>query len=308
MMKSNLNIFLVICLMVLLISPPLGSAEKIKVKVIVNIANVRLKPDLSSAVIGKMPLGTILESEDKIGEWYRVILPPDGSRPSRTGYMHNSVVEKVVEEPVRMVEKKAEKKEEKEKDRTISKRAEEPVKPAKQRSRDLPVTSSKENRLTFGLQGGAGLTMVNLAKASGYDEPILSDWGTFHYKFNVQAFYKFGLIELGLEVGYNDLYWYSLRIPYGIQTIYRENSVSTMNIYGLLQHVTPSAIFLQAGAGIHVFDEGSALGFMGTVGYDFRLSERLSMPIFLRFDLILGDGTPTPVSLGAGIRYRMSGF
>jgi hypothetical protein len=288
--------------MIFLISPPLEGAEKTKVKVIVNTANVRLKPDLASRVIGKVSLGTILESDEKTGEWYRVNLPPDKSGLSLPGYMHNSVVEIVIEEPVKKVERKVEKKEEKEKDKKI----EEPEKPAKRQSKDLPLTSGQGNKLTIGFHGSAGLTIVDLAKASGYDEPILTDWGTFHYKFNVQALYKIGLIELGFEVGYNDLYWYYLRIPYGTQTIYRENYISTMNIYGLLQHTTPSAIFLQAGAGIHIFDEGSALGFMGTVGYDFRLSERLSLPIFLRLDLILGDGTPIPISLGAGIRYHLS--
>lgn len=179
---------------------------------------------------------------------------------------------------------------------------------ARQPSKDSKISSSKENKLKIGIQGGAGFTIVDLAKASGYDEPILTDWGTFHYKFNLQALYKVGIIELGLEAGYNDLYWYYLRIPYGIQTIYRTNCVSTISIYGLLQHTMPNAIFLQAGAGIHIFDDGSTLGLMGAVGYDFRLSERLSIHLFLRIDLILDDGTPIPLSLGAGVRYHMSGL
>lgn len=302
MKKSNLGILLVICLMILLISPLLGRAEKTKVKVIVNIANVRLKPDLGSKVIGKMPLGSILVFDKTIGEWFRVNLPPDESGFVVTGYMHNSVVEIIVEEPVKEMENK------KEQEKEITKKIEEPEKPARQPSKDSKIPSSKENKLKIGIQGSAGFTVVNMTEASGYDEPILTDSGTFHYKFNLQATYKIGLIELGLEVGYNNLYWYSLRIPYGTQTIYRENHVSTINIYGLLQHTRPNAIFLQAGAGIHIFDEGTTLGFMSTVGYDFRLSEKLSIPLFIRIDLILGDGTPIPLSLGAGIRYHMSGL
>jgi hypothetical protein len=306
MTKSNLGILSAICLMILLISPLQGRAEKAKVKVIVNIANVRLKPDLGSQVIGRMPLGTILESDEIVGEWFKVNLPPDESGIVVTGFMHKSVVKIIVEEPVKEEEKEEEK--EKEKEKEIIEKIEEPKMPAKQPSKDSKISSSKENKLKIGVQGGAGFTIVDLAKASGYDEPILTNWGTFHYKFNLQALYKVGMIELGLEVGYNDLYWYYLRIPYGDQTIYRENYVHTVNIYGLLQHTMPNAIFLQAGAGIHIFDDGSTLGLMGAAGYDIRLTDKLSIPLFLRLDVIFGDGTPIPISAGAGIRYHMPGF
>lgn len=302
MKKTNMRILLVICLMILMISPLLGREEKTKVKVIVNIANVRLKPDLGSQVIGKMPLGSILEFDKTIGEWFRVYLPPDESGFVISGYMHNSVVERVIEEPVEEIENKEEQEIEK------PKKIEEPQKPARQPTIDSKKPAKKENALKIGLQGSAGSTMVDLVKVTDYDEPILKNWGTSHYQIKLQALYRIGSIEPGVEVGYNDLYWYYLKIPYGTQWIYRERYINTINIYGLLQHTRPNAIFLQAGAGVHFFHDGTSLGFMGTAGYEFRLSEKLSMPVFIRLDLILGDGTPIPLSLGAGIRYHISGL
>jgi hypothetical protein len=307
MNKLNSGFLFAVCMMILLISPLRGRAEKTRVKVVVNIANVRLKPDLGSQVIDKMPLGTILESDEIVGEWFKVNLPPDESGISVTGYMHKSVVQIIAEEPVEKKKVEEEEKEE-EKEKEMAEEIKKPKIPAKQPLKDTKIRSSKVNKLKIGVQGGAGFTIVDLAKASGYDEPILTEWGTFHYKFNLQALYRLGMIELGLEVGYNDLYWYYLRIPYGYQTIYRENYVHTVNIYGLLQHTMPNAIFLQGGAGIHIFGDGSVLGLMGEVGYDIQLSERLSIPLFLRFDVIFGDGTPMPISLGGGIRYHMPGF
>lgn len=302
MKKSNLGILLVICLMILLISPLLGQAEKTKVKVIVNVANVRLKPDLGSQVIGKIPLGTILEFDQTIGEWFRVTLPPDESGFVIVGYMHNSVVERIVEEPVKEIEKKeVQEKEE-------PKKIEEPEKPARPPSIDSKKPLVKENKLKIGLQGSAGTTIVDLVKVTDYDEPILREWDTFHYQIKLQALHKIGSIESGLEVGHNKLYWYYLRIPYGTQWIYRERLINTINVYALLQHTLPNAIFFQAGAGVHFFHDGISLGFMSTAGYEFRLSEKLSVPIFARIDLILGDGTPIPLSLGAGIRYHMPGL
>lgn len=300
MKKSNLGKLIVICLMIFLISPLQGREEETKVKVTVKMANVRLKPDLSSMVIGKMPLGTILESDEKIGEWFRVNLPPDESGVVVSGYMHQSVVEKIIEAPVKEMEK--------EKEKEMPKKIEKPVKPAKQPSKVPKIPVSKDSKLKIGVLGSAGFTIVDLTKASGYDEPILTNWGTFHYQFDLQATYKIGLLELGLEVGYNKLYWYYLRIPYGTQTIYRERHINTVNIYGLIQHTRPNAIFLQAGAGVHFFKDGTVLGFMSTAGYEFRLSDKLSAPLFIRIDLIMGDGTPIPISLGAGIRYKLSGL
>lgn len=75
----------------------IGEAAKLKIRVIVQRANIRLKPDISSPVIAKAPIGTALESEGKEGKWFKVNLPPDESGFVVSGYIHESIVE-IVEE------------------------------------------------------------------------------------------------------------------------------------------------------------------------------------------------------------------
>lgn len=74
-----------------------GDAAEIKVRVIAHGAIIRLKPDINSPVISIAPIGSVLESEGKEGEWYRVNLPPDKNGTIVFGYIHESKVE-IVEE------------------------------------------------------------------------------------------------------------------------------------------------------------------------------------------------------------------
>jgi len=67
-----------------------GPSVILKVKV--QTANVRSEPDLSSAAIAQVKLGTLLESSNKVGDFYEIsIIDKDG----RTvyGFIHASVVE-----------------------------------------------------------------------------------------------------------------------------------------------------------------------------------------------------------------------
>jgi len=75
----------------------IGKAAKLKLRIKVAKANIRLKPTTESAVISQAPLGAILESEDKIGNWYKINLPPDVRGVVVSGYIHQSIVE-VLEE------------------------------------------------------------------------------------------------------------------------------------------------------------------------------------------------------------------
>lgn len=74
-------------------------SEVLKVRVVASQANIRLKPDLQSAVISKVPLGGVLDAVKKEGEWYHVKLPADEKGIVVTGYIHQSTVE-VMETPV----------------------------------------------------------------------------------------------------------------------------------------------------------------------------------------------------------------
>ncbi len=75
-------------------------AEELQVHVIVEQANVRLKPDLNSMVISKIPLGAVLQVLKKTGEWYHINLPRDERGFVVQGYIHRSVVQEIGDRPV----------------------------------------------------------------------------------------------------------------------------------------------------------------------------------------------------------------
>jgi hypothetical protein len=83
---------LVFCLFALVLSLSLVLAFQTYIlKVKVQTANVRSEPDQNSAVIRTLPLGTILESSLKIGEWFEIIVD-DGSGNKISAFVSASVV------------------------------------------------------------------------------------------------------------------------------------------------------------------------------------------------------------------------
>jgi len=100
MKKTKKGFVFFACLIILLLLPMSSEAEKLRVKVVVDKTSVRLKPDIGSMVIETLSAGTILESEEQVGEWYRVNLPPDENGYVIMGYIHFSAVEIVEEEMI----------------------------------------------------------------------------------------------------------------------------------------------------------------------------------------------------------------
>jgi hypothetical protein len=91
---------LICCFLFVLFSAGFLSAEKISVKVISQDAFVRLTGSINSMIISQVPLGTVLEASEKVGEWYKVALPPDEQGFVVQGYIHSTEVEVIaVEEP-----------------------------------------------------------------------------------------------------------------------------------------------------------------------------------------------------------------
>ncbi len=69
----------------------------IKLKVVAEQANIRLKPDISSIIIRQVPKGTILDSKGKEDDWFVVLLLTN-QETSISGYVHESLVA-VIEPP-----------------------------------------------------------------------------------------------------------------------------------------------------------------------------------------------------------------
>jgi len=68
-------------------------AELTKLVVNTTNANVRLRPNSQAIVISWVPLGGILISEGKIGNWFKVSIPADETGLVLKGYIHQSLVE-----------------------------------------------------------------------------------------------------------------------------------------------------------------------------------------------------------------------
>jgi len=111
-MKAKIIIFLIIAS--LLSSGALEAQESsLKLKVVTEQANIRLRPDIGSVIISQVPKGTILESWEKLAEWYKVKVKEE--EPELVfGYVHESLVmvisplpaEKDTEETIQEIEGK----------------------------------------------------------------------------------------------------------------------------------------------------------------------------------------------------------
>jgi len=99
MILKKQNIILMSIFILFLCSTMADQADILKVRVIIDKANIREKPDISSPAIAEVPLEAVLESEVKEGEWYKVSFKYRG-RFTISGFVHQSDVEviSVIEE------------------------------------------------------------------------------------------------------------------------------------------------------------------------------------------------------------------
>ncbi|UCE22235.1 MAG: outer membrane beta-barrel protein [Candidatus Aminicenantes bacterium] len=70
----------------------------INLRVIAVKAGIRAKADRESQIIHEVSSDTKLQAIGKTGEWYRVNLPPDEEGIILLGYIHENLVEEIVEE------------------------------------------------------------------------------------------------------------------------------------------------------------------------------------------------------------------
>jgi len=83
---------------------------EIKLKVVADLANIRLQPAIDSPIVRQAEKNEIIEALDQQGEWFRVIFLKD-SGEATTGYVHESLVfviegapEKVSQKVVKPIE------------------------------------------------------------------------------------------------------------------------------------------------------------------------------------------------------------
>jgi hypothetical protein len=150
-----------------------------------------------------------------------------------------------------------------------------------------------------------GFTLVNFEKALGYSDDYMVDWDQFYLSTAFRGFLNTGkAFHLGAEVAWEKLYYAYYVIPYGSDHAYREFSVSTYSIM-MLGRFYSHGFFIVSGIGAHFFDSGTAASLCFETGYSIKAGSRLKFPISFRVNPILGDGTPTPVSIGMGVSYTI---
>ena len=90
--KSSNIFFILVCITGAMLVTTAEAAD-MKVMVKVGKAQIRLKPSFESTVVEEVPLGALLQSEGKDGEWFMVMLPPDEKGFIISGYIHESQVD-----------------------------------------------------------------------------------------------------------------------------------------------------------------------------------------------------------------------
>jgi hypothetical protein len=155
---STLAFFLLLSLAV---QPAL--AEKVKLRVTAELANIRAKPDIGSAIIRQFPAGATLESTAKEGEWFLVSLERD-EWGITSGYVHESLV--TYAEPLKKPEKRTplpkpvETKPTKEKEVKKEEPKEKTVPKPQPSSAEKVRTESRDGQYAFAVKGGMKYSLL----------------------------------------------------------------------------------------------------------------------------------------------------
>ena len=154
---------------------------------------------------------------------------------------------------------------------------------------------------------GSGYTVVDIEKLVTVDEvqgSFATDWGNINGALSVN--YLFGsekLVNYGVEVMYQHLYWYSVSVPYGSQTIYREYSVSAGKLIPFLR-IGKGPITFDFGGEI-IFSGGLKGGVLTSLNYLFPINDKISVPLKFRTELVTGTVLSFPISINGGVEIKL---
>jgi len=170
-----------------------------------------------------------------------------------------------------------------------------------------PVTGKTIESLTFRINAGVGTTIIDLPTALDWNEGYFEDWDKLNVRVNIQCeFLDFSSFRLGVEVGYNRLYYYYVRVPWVPSPIIYEGTISPINISALGSYMFNDEIFVQVGIGPYIYGDGVVMGIKGALGYRIPVGENMAVPISLVGDVNFGDGTPISFGLTVGFEYKLS--
>lgn len=175
--------------------------------------------------------------------------------------------------------------------------------------------NKSSSSLEINLLSHFGYTIVDVGKAmeipdfSDITKEGLNDWDQFGYKGIVQVFFNStAKTSLGIEGGVVRLYYWEERYKTSMgYDRWRSGVIWTWNVAALLRMRITEQYYVFSGAGAYTFFNGSgtAVGFPIGFGHNIKFSDRLTIPIEFRTDIVLGDATPIAISGGIGILFRL---
>lgn len=175
------------------------------------------------------------------------------------------------------------------------------------------ILLAQENQsISFVIQNNFGYTFVDVADAVGaddYDEVTQSglvEWEQFNYNGSVQLLFNMNKpMAYGAEIGVNRLYyWEEKYTPFGFDPRWNWGTVWTLHIGGVLRfNLSPNTYFLTGlAAQIFLDESGTTAGIPAAFGYEFKLSDTISLPWEFRADIIFAKATT--IGFGSGIGFR----
>jgi Bacterial SH3 domain len=331
--RISKNIFLFLCLALLLpMVASAGQASIFKLKVTVQAANIRSKPDIASTILKTVPAGTLFESSGKEGRWFKVSLPPDAKGTVVIGYLYDSlvqVVEEIKPEPPKVEAPTPPKKEEAvEKAVPVEKPQ---IKP------EVAFPTSRKRSFSFRVYSKSGMLLTPPSATdlgySSVDNVSLEEYldlAAFNFGGGVQLLFSLNpenTMNFGLDLGAQKLF--SSIFDTGTsdivyEDIHHENEFS-FYLLGLFELRSPqSPLFFQVGVGMHcvywswdytysgkysnAYEEDSGLevnvGFLLAGGFDIPVNDKISVPVMLRMDGLMRYGVLLNLSLSIGLSFH----
>ncbi len=239
---------MVMAILHLLVNHAPSQDSAIKLKVVAEQANIRLKPDISSIIIRQVPKGTILNSRGKEGEWYIVLLASNEEMSVR-GYVHESLV--IVIEPLPEKKKRPVKAEEKT-----------PVLPTETARATLPY------RFSLAIKGGG-----NIISGGDLNQGIQGLAGLYGDIFGTEGEGNIDPIHLGYSIDIELIFPLSPQFSWGIglgflqgknksTVVFRQGSLSQSLSASPGLSAVPVSVFLS-------WEPLSYLYFRGGISYYF---------------------------------------
>lgn len=159
----------------------------------------------------------------------------------------------------------------------------------------LLVAAPVAGQTVWEIEAGGGYSVVDVGGVAEADGAFANDWSQSGYRLSGRALFN---DRFGAEVGYQYLYWYRVRIPFGSQPINREYDVTALSAMALMRFGGEGAV-VDLGAGFAMLDD--PVGQL-SVAVGWEIMDRLA--IKLRADGLLASQPTLPVGLAFSYAIR----